>query len=141
MFQMMGVFAEFERSMIQERIKAGLARARANGKTLGGRQLPDGVQQAVILARTEGATIRAIAKNVGVSVGAVHGIVKAAGLPKAKVNRKTLGRCKLADKVRQAVLQARSEGASMRTIAKNVGVSTGTVNVILKAARSTTTPM
>ena len=27
MFQMMGVFAEFERAMIQERVRAGLARA------------------------------------------------------------------------------------------------------------------
>ena len=35
MFQMMGVFAEFERAMIQERVKAGLARARSNGKRLG----------------------------------------------------------------------------------------------------------
>jgi DNA invertase Pin-like site-specific DNA recombinase len=32
MFQMMGVFAEFERSMIQCRVKAGLARAKAAGK-------------------------------------------------------------------------------------------------------------
>ena len=32
MFQMMGVFAEFERSIIQERIRAGLARARSEGK-------------------------------------------------------------------------------------------------------------
>jgi DNA invertase Pin-like site-specific DNA recombinase len=29
MFQMMGVFAEFERAMIQERVRAGLARARS----------------------------------------------------------------------------------------------------------------
>ena len=35
MFQMMGVFAEFERTMIQERIHAGLGRARAKGKALG----------------------------------------------------------------------------------------------------------
>jgi DNA invertase Pin-like site-specific DNA recombinase len=35
MFGMMGVFAEFERSMIQERVKAGLARAREEGVTLG----------------------------------------------------------------------------------------------------------
>ncbi len=35
MFQMCGVFAEFERSMIQERVKAGLARAREQGKRLG----------------------------------------------------------------------------------------------------------
>jgi DNA invertase Pin-like site-specific DNA recombinase len=33
--QMAGVFAEFERSIIVERIKAGLARARAQGKKLG----------------------------------------------------------------------------------------------------------
>src|SRR4030081_3917113 len=35
MFQMLGVFAEFERAMIQERVRAGLARARAEGKQLG----------------------------------------------------------------------------------------------------------
>ena len=35
MFQMMGVFAEFERAIIQERVKAGLSRAKAQGKTLG----------------------------------------------------------------------------------------------------------
>jgi DNA invertase Pin-like site-specific DNA recombinase len=34
MFQMMGVFAEFERAMIQERVRAGLARARARGSVL-----------------------------------------------------------------------------------------------------------
>ena len=35
MYGMTGVFAEFERSMIRERVNAGLARARAQGKTLG----------------------------------------------------------------------------------------------------------
>jgi DNA invertase Pin-like site-specific DNA recombinase len=35
MFGMLSVFAEFERAMIQERVRAGLARARANGKRLG----------------------------------------------------------------------------------------------------------
>jgi hypothetical protein len=33
MFQMMGVFAEFERSMIVERVRAGVARAKASGTT------------------------------------------------------------------------------------------------------------
>jgi DNA invertase Pin-like site-specific DNA recombinase len=32
MFQMLDVFAEFERSIIQERVRAGLARAKAEGK-------------------------------------------------------------------------------------------------------------
>lgn len=35
MFQMCGVFAEFERAIIVERVNAGLSRARAKGKTLG----------------------------------------------------------------------------------------------------------
>jgi DNA invertase Pin-like site-specific DNA recombinase len=35
MFQMMGVFAEFERSMIVERVRAGLARAKASGTKSG----------------------------------------------------------------------------------------------------------
>src|SRR5262245_32212515 len=34
MFQMMGVFAEFERAMIQERVRAGLRRAKDEGKQL-----------------------------------------------------------------------------------------------------------
>jgi DNA invertase Pin-like site-specific DNA recombinase len=36
LFGMMEVFAEFERSMIQERVRAGLERARREGKRLGG---------------------------------------------------------------------------------------------------------
>lgn len=35
MFQMKGAFAEFERVMIQDRVRVGLARARAKGKRLG----------------------------------------------------------------------------------------------------------
>lgn len=38
-FQMMGVFAEFERSLIRERVKAGMARAKAQGKTPGPKKL------------------------------------------------------------------------------------------------------
>jgi len=35
MFQMLGVFAEFERGIIRERVNAGLARAREKGTILG----------------------------------------------------------------------------------------------------------
>jgi DNA invertase Pin-like site-specific DNA recombinase len=41
MFQMMGVFAEFERAMIRERLLAGLARAKEQGISLGRRRLED----------------------------------------------------------------------------------------------------
>ena len=39
LFGMMGVFSEFERSMIQERVKAGIKRFRANGRRWGRRTL------------------------------------------------------------------------------------------------------
>src|SRR6266699_6819709 len=41
MFQMMGVFAEFERAMIRERVLAGLARARSEGRALGRRPIEE----------------------------------------------------------------------------------------------------
>jgi DNA invertase Pin-like site-specific DNA recombinase len=40
LFQMMGVFAEFERSMIQERVRAGLRRAKEEGQQLGRPRIP-----------------------------------------------------------------------------------------------------
>src|SRR6266481_7130530 len=49
MFGMLGVFAEFERALIRERVMAGLKRARAQGKALG-RPKVDEVTEAAILA-------------------------------------------------------------------------------------------
>ena len=47
MFQMLGVFAEFERAMIQERVRAGLARAKAEGKQLGRPKITEKTERAV----------------------------------------------------------------------------------------------
>jgi DNA invertase Pin-like site-specific DNA recombinase len=41
MFGMLGVFAEFERAMVSERVKSGLERARAAGKGLGRPSIPE----------------------------------------------------------------------------------------------------
>ena len=75
MFQMMGVFAEFERSMIQERVKAGLNRARAQGKTLGRPKVAESVEKAVVAARAEGTGKRKIARQLGIGVGTVSRIL------------------------------------------------------------------
>ena len=48
LFQMMGVFAEFERAMIRERVNAGLARAKAQGKKLGRPRRDDAKRLAAI---------------------------------------------------------------------------------------------
>ncbi len=73
LFQMMGVFAEFERTMIQERIHAGLGRARAKGKSLGRPKTLTPKQVAHIRAlRTEGMSLRKIAQQIGRSLGSVQ---------------------------------------------------------------------
>ena len=74
MFQMCGVFAEFERSMIQERVKAGLARAKAQGKRLGRPTVPPITVRKIQNLRASGLSLRAISKRTGVSVGKVHAI-------------------------------------------------------------------
>jgi len=78
MFQMMGVFAEFERSMIQERVKAGLRRARAQGKTLGRPKVGERVEKAVLAARAQGIGKRKIAKQLGIGVSTVNRILSQA---------------------------------------------------------------
>jgi DNA invertase Pin-like site-specific DNA recombinase len=75
MLQMCGAFAEFERSMLQARIQAGLRRAVANGAKLG-RPLggdPDAVARAR-LALGNGLGINRVAKLVGLSNGTVQRI-------------------------------------------------------------------
>src|SRR4051812_32921907 len=77
MFQMMGVFAEFERAIIQERVRAGLARAKSEGKRLGRPPIPADTEKAIRAAlgkpgRTEG--VRKIAARFGVDPGTVQRI-------------------------------------------------------------------
>lgn len=74
MFQMLGVFAEFERSMIRERVMAGLARAKAEGIKLGRRTIEDKDGRKVRAIRamlSEGVGVRRIARDLGVGVGTV----------------------------------------------------------------------
>ena len=65
MFQMMGVFAEFERAMIQERVRAGIARARSEGKRLGRPPIPERVEDAIraALAKPGRPGVRKIAER------------------------------------------------------------------------------
>ena len=64
MFQMLGVFGEFERSMIQERVRAGLKRAKAQGKTLGRPRVSSDVETQVHRLRSEGHGMRKIARTL-----------------------------------------------------------------------------
>ena len=68
MFQVIGAMAEFERALIQERVKAGLRNARAHGKRLGRpRTMVDTAK--VIALRSAGASWREVSEQMGIGVG------------------------------------------------------------------------
>jgi len=75
LFQMMGVFAEFERAIIQERVCAGLAKARAKGKRLGRPMVSPSVERSIQAARAAGKGQLAIARELRVGVGTVRRVL------------------------------------------------------------------
>jgi DNA invertase Pin-like site-specific DNA recombinase len=75
MFQMLGVFAEFERSIIRERVMTGLSRARSQGRTLGLPRLSTHIAEAVRQKHKVGVSIRAIAKQLGIGTSSVSRIL------------------------------------------------------------------
>jgi len=69
--------AEFEREMIRERVKAGMSAAKHRGTRCGRPKLE--IDRARILKlRKGGASLRAIAKQVNLSVGTIHAVLAAA---------------------------------------------------------------
>lgn len=73
-----GIFAsiaEFERELIRERVRSGLAAARARGKRIG--RPPKNVDAAKVRSlRNSGASWRAIADRLGVSVGTAYNVAR-----------------------------------------------------------------
>jgi DNA invertase Pin-like site-specific DNA recombinase len=90
MFQMCGVFAEFERAMIVGRVNAGLKRAKAQGVRLGRGNRKDGTRSAdedrwgmtraelekrILRLHKDGMGLLKIGKTLGVGTGLVQGVV------------------------------------------------------------------
>lgn len=71
MFSIVGAFAEFERSLIQERVKLGLKRAKDQGIKLG-RPALEVNKYTLLNLRNQGFSIRQIAHQLNISVGSVH---------------------------------------------------------------------
>jgi DNA invertase Pin-like site-specific DNA recombinase len=78
MFQMLGVFAEFERGIIRERVNAGLARAKAKGVTLGRRKVKTSVEARICELRAEGMGMLKIGRTVGVGTSVVQRVLQSA---------------------------------------------------------------
>ncbi len=75
MFQMMSVFSEFERSMISERVKAGLARTKANGTRLGRPMTSPQTEAQILKLRSKGMGMIKIGKELGVGTSVVQRVV------------------------------------------------------------------
>jgi DNA invertase Pin-like site-specific DNA recombinase len=70
-FTVLGAVAELERSLIVERVKAGLRNAKAKGKRIGRPQVFVDARR-IALLRANGASWPAIAKQLGVGVGTAY---------------------------------------------------------------------
>jgi DNA invertase Pin-like site-specific DNA recombinase len=71
MFQIIGAMAEFERSLTQERVRAGLRNAKLKGKTLGRPPLTLD-RDRIARLRASGASIREISAQLAVSTATIH---------------------------------------------------------------------
>lgn len=79
MFQIIGAMAEFERALIQERVRAGLRNARAKGKRLG--------RPRIVVSASRIADLRAQGHSwasIGSELGIGEGTARRAGLASAK---------------------------------------------------------
>ena len=79
MFQMCGIFAELERSIIRERVIAGQKRAKAEGKHIGRpSNLNEGLIHSIKYMRKQGVGIRKIAKDLKVGISTVYKVMETA---------------------------------------------------------------
>src|SRR5499425_556336 len=76
MFQVTGAFAEFERSMIRQRVNAGLKRAVAAGKQLGRPKIGPALEKRIQSHLRAGKGILKVAREVGVGTGTVQRIAR-----------------------------------------------------------------
>jgi DNA invertase Pin-like site-specific DNA recombinase len=74
LFQVTGAFAEFERSIIRQRVKAGLRRAVARGARLGRPRLDAATERKVQQQLAAGTGILKVAKALGLGTGTVQRI-------------------------------------------------------------------
>ena len=73
-FQVTGAFAEFERTMIRQRVKTGLKRAVAQGVKLGRPKIDSATERKVRKQLAKGVGILKVAKSLGIGTGTVQRI-------------------------------------------------------------------
>ena len=65
----MASLAQFERALISERVKAGMARARVQGKRISRAPIPDYIQDRIVDLYKQGTSIHQMSQMLGVGYG------------------------------------------------------------------------
>jgi len=74
-FHVMASLAQFESSLISQRVKAGMARAKAQGKRISRPPLAKDLQQKIVDLKEEGLSMNKISRVLGVAYGTVYNYV------------------------------------------------------------------
>lgn len=75
-FSIMASIAQFESALISERVRAGMARAKAQGKRTSRPPIANGVQEEIARLYRDGKSINQIRKELGVSYGTAWNYVQ-----------------------------------------------------------------
>ena len=75
-FTVMASLAQFESALISDRVKAGMARAKAQGKRISRPPIPREVQDGVEALYTQGISINQISKQLGIGYGTAWNYVQ-----------------------------------------------------------------
>jgi DNA invertase Pin-like site-specific DNA recombinase len=75
-FTVMASLAQFESALISERVKVGMARAKAQGKRISRAPIPQGLQARIAELFHQGASIHQISKQLGIGYGTAWNYVQ-----------------------------------------------------------------
>ena len=78
MFGMMANLAQFESALIGERVKAGMARAKAQGKRTSRPPISEATKRRIAELHGQGVSIKRIAKELGIAYGTAWNYIKGA---------------------------------------------------------------
>jgi DNA invertase Pin-like site-specific DNA recombinase len=77
-FTLMASLAQFESALISERVKAGMARAKAQGKRISRAPIAEKIQARIATLYAEGVSIHQISKHLGIGYGTAWNYVQRA---------------------------------------------------------------
>jgi DNA invertase Pin-like site-specific DNA recombinase len=92
-FTIMASLAQFESTLISERVKAGMARAKAQGKRIARAPIPKKMQSRIAVLHAQGLSISQISKQLGIGYGTAWNYVKRPKEVKVipKISQKKIG--------------------------------------------------